>query len=620
MDDADKLGTFLVDRLRYEHSLNQLQCVAQSSSSLVSARRYRRTANQSRYATETLPIPLDDNDERIELLVGDTLSVEKRPERWAVQIDGTRTSMAPESRIFDSRRRPWYRAAIAAPGIAWLDDIRTFDNIDVASVSIAVRDPRTGALRAVLDAQIFLDALPLMLREAAYGRSDVQCLLLTRNGRLIATSFPPIPQRIAALRESLPASLDKLPMDRPITAQFTYGGVSYAGGIVGFRIAGEVEWFVGFFLPEASLLREVYESERISLATGVAFLVLSLFLATFVAFRISRPLHAIADDLMEVAQFQLASTPSPQSFIREVAVVADSADRMKASLRSFGRYVPADLVRALLARGEEAHLGGETRSLTIQFSDIESFTHLSEHLTPTEVVEDLAEYLACMCETIRVHKGTVDKFIGDGMMALWNAPNDVPDHAVQACHASLRAQERLQSLRQRWEAEGKPLFRARIGLHTGEVIVGNFGTADRFAYTAMGDSVNLASRLEALNKVYGTYIMVSAAVHDAADATFEWRRLDRVAVMGRTEGTEVYELLGERGDVAPERLQARDLYDLALAAYFARRFEEASAAFGKAVAARATDQAAKMTAHRAEELARVPPPHGWDGIFTLTSK
>jgi adenylate cyclase len=136
----------------------------------------------------------------------------------------------------------------------------------------------------------------------------------------------------------------------------------------------------------------------------------------------------------------------------------------------------------------------------------------------------------------------------------------------------------------------------------------------------MGDSVNLASRLEALNKLYGTYIMASAAVHDAVDTTFEWRRLDRVAVVGRTEGTEVYELLGERGDIAPERLQARDLYEQALAAYFARRFEEASAAFGKAVAASATDQAAKMMAHRAEKLARMPPPDGWDGIFTQTSK
>jgi adenylate cyclase len=358
----------------------------------------------------------------------------------------------------------------------------------------------------------------------------------------------------------------------------------------------------------------------VSFATGVAFLVLSVCVATFIALRISRPLHDIANDLMQVAQFHLPSTPSPQSFIREVAVVADSADRMKSSLRSFGRYVPTDLVRSLLAHGEEARLGGETRCLTIQFSDIENFTHLSEYLSPAEVVENLAEYLECMSDTIREYQGTVDKFIGDGIMALWNAPNDVPDHATQACHASLRAQGRLEVLRQRWAADGRPLFRARIGLHTGDVIVGNFGTAERFAYTAMGDSVNLASRLESLNKAYGTYIMASAAVRDVAGPGFEWRHLDRVAVVGRGEGTEVYELLGERGDIAPERLHERELYEEALVAYFARRFQQAAAGFHKAAATCAADRAAKMMAQRAEELARMPPSYDWNGVFTQTSK
>ena len=273
------------------------------------------------------------------------------------------------------------------------------------------------------------------------------------------------------------------------------------------------------------------------------------------AVRIARPLRTIADDLLQVAQFRLAPHPSPQSFVREVAVVADAVDRMKASLRSFGRYVPADLVREMLAQGQEARLGGETRCLTIHFSDIESFTTLSEHLTPTDLVRHLAEYLDCMSETIRDQQGTIDKFIGDGIMAFWNAPNAVPDHAAQACRAALRAQERLAALRPRWEAAGQPVFKARIGLHTGEVIVGNFGTEERFAYTAMGDPVNLASRLEGQNKAYGTYICASQAVRDAAGPDFEWRRLDRVAVVGRSEGTDMYELLGERGTVAAEILR-----------------------------------------------------------------
>jgi adenylate cyclase len=336
--------------------------------------------------------------------------------------------------------------------------------------------------------------------------------------------------------------------------------------------------------------------------------------------RIARPLGLIAADLRDVAQFRLSVGPAPRSFVREVATVADAVDRMKASLRSFARYVPTDLVRELLAQGEEARLGGETRQLTIHFSDIESFTGVSERLAPADLVRHLADYLACMSDTIRDHQGTIDKFIGDGIMAFWNAPGAVPDHAAQACRAALRAQEQLAALRTRWEAAGQPEFKARIGLHTGEVIVGNFGTDDRFAYTAIGDSVNLASRLEGLNKAYGTYIMASADVRDQAGPEFEWRRLDRVAVVGRSEGTNVYELLGERGSVGADVLAGRDLYEHALADYFARRFAAASVGFHAAAAARPSDKAATMMARRSDDLATYPPPPAWDGVFVSTSK
>jgi adenylate cyclase len=232
----------------------------------------------------------------------------------------------------------------------------------------------------------------------------------------------------------------------------------------------------------------------------------------------------------------------------------------------------------------------------------------------------LAEYLEIMTGAIREHDGTVDKFMGDGIMAFWNAPSPVADHAGQACRAALRAQARLAVMREQWAMAGRPEFRARIGLHTGEVLVGTLGTEERFAYTAIGDAVNLASRLEGLNKGYGTYILASEAVREAAGPDFEWRRLDRVAVVGRREGTDVYELLGETGTVPEEMLQARQAYQQALAAYFARRFDEAAAGFHAAAQVRPDDKAAAMMARRAEQLAAYQPPPEWDGVYVSSSK
>ena len=620
IDEPEKLAAFLADRLRYERTLNQLQFAAQGTSTMVAARRYGSALGWLRSVGERLSNQPLRRDDDIELVVWDTLAESKPSKAWIVDREGKRQPLALNQQTFDARERPWYRAAVAAPGVAWLDDVQTHDGIPAASASIAVRDRQTRAVRGVFNAQIFLDALRPMLQEASYGRREVQSLLLTRNGDVIATAQPPLRDRTGALIAALPTTLNELPPETPTPVRFSYEGVTYAGSVQGVRITGDTVWFMAFFLPQATLLEAVYKSQRVSLLTGLAFLALGLALGTLVAVRIARPLRSIADDLLQVAQFRLPPTRARRSFIREVSIVADAVDRMTASLRSFGRYVPTDIVRTLLAQGQEARLGGETRRVSIHFSDIEGFTAISERLSPAEVIENLAAYLECMSDTIRECQGTVDKFIGDGIMAFWNAPNPVPDHAAEACRAALLAQERLAALRQRNAAEGRPLFRARIGLHTGDAVVGNFGTAERFAYTAMGDSVNLASRLEALNKVYGTYILASAELRDAAGPTFEWRRLDRVAVVGRNDPTDVYELIGEQGRVPPQQLDARDLYERGLASYFARAFEAAAADFRAAADALPADKAAKVMASRADHFARAQPPQAWNGVFVQTIK
>jgi adenylate cyclase len=328
----------------------------------------------------------------------------------------------------------------------------------------------------------------------------------------------------------------------------------------------------------------------------------------------------ITGELARVGRFELSAEPAPASLIHEIAIVGDAVDRMKASLRSFSHYVPVDLVREVIASGREARLGAANRDLTLLISDIAGFTAISEQLPPNVLVAHLAEYLDAMTDAITAEGGTIDKYVGDGIVAFFNAPAPLPGHAVAACRAALAAQRALRPLQEDWAARGMPAFTTRIGLNRGEVVVGNIGTHERFAYTAMGDAMNLASRLEGLNKTYGTSVLASEAVWQEAKAQFEWRRLDRVAVVGRTQSTLVFELLGEAGRLSPTALEARDQYEAALDAYFSGRFSEAAAGFSIAGRLWPGDRAADIMLQRILDLALNPPGPQWNGVFASNQK
>jgi adenylate cyclase len=538
--------------------------------------------------------------------------------------DGTRSphpSDVPSG--FDPRQRPWFEQATATDNIAWTGPYTLFTQQELGiTASRALRDG-AGGLVGVFGLDITIRDLRSLLTslvQANNGRAH----LVDRAAAIIATSDEAgaaggYPVMHAALAQS-PTALATLPVDVPLTFTFDYAGEPWVAAMRAFPLQGDVEWATLYLTPESEFLRVVNETRRIALVLALALVLLAVVLAVRLSQGVSRPLRLLADDLARVGRFELSTRPAPRSPIREVVVLGDAVTRMKASLRSFGRFVPTEVVRDLLARGEEARLGGETRALTLHFSDIEGFTQISERMSPAEVVRDLAEYLEAMTGAIREYDGTVDKFMGDGIMAFWNAPNAVPDHAAQACRAALRAQECLAALREQWATAGRPQFRARIGLHTGDVLVGTLGTPERFSYTAIGDAVNLASRLEGQNKSYGTYILASEDTRAAAGPVFEWRRLDRVAVVGRTEPTPVYELLGEVGRVAPTVLAARDRYEAALEAYFAQRFEEAIAGFGAAAELRPTDRAATTMAQRAGNLQAYSPGPDWNGVHVATTK
>jgi adenylate cyclase len=604
VDDPDRLAELLVERLRYRENLAWLSYSDDATGRFVGA--WRRPDGA---------IVLNRSSPDVD---------GGRPFEEVVDADGTRSPIRRDVKPgYDPRQRPWYRAAAATDGVVWTEPFEFNEGKMGITAALALREVGTPRVRGVFTADFFLEDVSRFLADLVGGHHR-HAFVLARNGDVIASSSTAEgdgSDRIlpAALR-AMPGSLATLEVGSPLSFTFGHVGVRYAAVFQVFRVAGGLEWVSGVVAREDAFLAVVYDNAWFAGTVGLLLLALAVALGSVLAYRFSAPLGTIASDLERVGRFEISHQPAPTSFVKEIGVVSDAVERMKTGLSSFGHYVPAKLVRELVSSGNEARLGGQIRTLTIHFSDIDGFTSISEQMEPSPLVRHLAEYLQEMTTVLEEEEGTVGKFLGDGILAFFNAPNDVRDHATRACRAALREEERLRGLQARWEAEGRPILRARIGLHTGEALVGNIGTPDRFEYTVAGDAVNLASRLEGLNKVYGTRILASQALREAAGPGFEWRSLDRVAVAGRAGGTLVSELLGERGHVAPESLRARDLYERALGAYVQRRFAEAAAGFRAAADALPGNRAAETMLRRTELLQREPPPPSWDGTHLQTSK
>jgi adenylate cyclase len=285
--------------------------------------------------------------------------------------------------------------------------------------------------------------------------------------------------------------------------------------------------------------------------------------------------------------------------------------RQKAFLKqAFRHYLSPAVIERLLEDPSQLRLGGERRELTIFFSDLQGFSGISEKLDPESLTRLLNDYLSDMTDIILEEGGTLDKYEGDAILAFWNAPVAQPDHAARAVRSALRGQRRLAERRAEFrERCGADLY-MRIGLHTGEVVVGNMGSRERFDYTVIGDAANLASRLEGANKAFGTFVMVSESTWAAAGSGWAGRELARLRVVGRRTPVRVFEP-AEKGRAPVEWVE----FERGRQAFAAARFEEALCIFERLP----DDPAARAYAARCRQLARQPPKE-WDGVWDLTEK
>ncbi|HET9340812.1 MAG TPA: adenylate/guanylate cyclase domain-containing protein [Casimicrobiaceae bacterium] len=297
-------------------------------------------------------------------------------------------------------------------------------------------------------------------------------------------------------------------------------------------------------------------------------------------------------------------------FVREARETRELADL-------FGEYVPPERVAQMRASGERFTMEGESREMSVLFSDVRDFTALSERLPPRELSALLNDYLSSMTTAIHARRGTVDKYVGDAIMAFWGAPVGNPRHAADAVHAALAMQRAMPEIRAAYAARGWPAIAMGVGVNTGTMSVGDMGSRFRKAYTVLGDAVNLASRLEGLTKVYGVPILCGETTRAEVDDVV-WREVDRVRVKGREQAVGIHEPLGDAGDAEAKARAAR--WQAWLADYRARRFDVAHGAL-RAIAADDPDaKLALLFAARCATFLAAPPPPDWDGAWNFVEK
>lgn len=431
--------------------------------------------------------------------------------------------------------------------------------------------------------------------------------------RVEAASLPP---EVAAALSS--ADMQEVRPGEAATERLTVGGVGYLVGVAALLGGRTQGWLVGVVVPEDYYLGDL-EASRRRVFAGVAVLLLACGLGGAVALRSVRgDLGGLIGGITALRNFDFAPSAGRPAAFRDIQVATDSLEQAKTALRALGKYVPIGLVRQLYEARLEPTLGGKTRDVTLMFSDIAGFTTISERMSADELAVALGAYLEAMTQAIHASDGIVDKYIGDGVMAMWNAPVECADHPRRACEAALACREATAKLFASPKWSGLAPWTTRFGIHRAEVDVGHYGAPDRMSYTAMGDGVNLASRLESLNKQYGTGILVSAAVEAEARNAFRFRRIDRVAVKGRREGVAIYELLGRSDDASPAStpVDIADRYERALDEYWSRRFEAALALLEQN-----TDDAPSLVlAERCRGFLADPPPPDWDGTWVAAHK
>jgi len=496
--------------------------------------------------------------------------------------DGEALGAAQQLTAYDPRTRGWYRNTVAA-GTTYITDPDVFSALGLIGFTVAAPFSADDEVKGVFAIDFTLDGLSSYLAERKISRGTVS-YLLDHQGRVIAASdlsktYTSKNGRvelthISSLENELPAiAFGARPRQAAADRlySFSHDGKEYFASLSTMPAGFGKEWQFFIITPVADFTGEFQQNNIRLLIFGLAATLVQIVIIYFMSSVISAPLEKLADNVGEIEKWGPDSPPSVTSQVQEIALLSRAVDRLDSTVKSFGAFVPVGLVKELLASDQKLKLGGHSRFLTIFFSDIEAFSTLSEEIPTQELLLRVSAHLEVLTKAVNEEHGTIDKFVGDGVMAFWGAPTSLEDHALRACVAALRIQQGMDELNGRWIAEGLRPLNVRIGIHSDAVLVGNVGSKERMSYTVMGDGVNVAARLEGINKEFGTRICISHSTFREAGERLCVRPIDEVTVKGRRSSLTIYEVLGAFGagiglEPTPDKVRLAELTRTAYAA------------------------------------------------------
>jgi len=538
---------------------------------------------------------------------------------------------------YDPRVRPWYLASENNDDVVF-SDVYVYASSKIVGITLSQRiTTSTGILIGIVGADVTLDSLSEFLAKSRIGKNG-RVFILDDKGHLVGHEDPNMGVRIKNNRvELLPATevgdmitaeaIRQWKRNKADEFEFTDETLNadYMATFSQMPVGDGRHWTIGVLVDKDELIAPLRETTLRIMLAGLVIMIVAILAIVRLSKNLTDPIKEIVNQTDRLGQFDLSRDLTVDSHIKEVHQLTTAVQTMTRSLRSFSVYVPRELVRTIVSGGIQASLSSRRQPMTVMMTDIENYTMSSEQQSPEEVVALLNIYFERMTAAIHAHRGIVDKYIGDAVMALWNAPSPDPSHIENACHAALACKACSEALALEFQAKGQAPYVTRIGLHTGDAVVGNVGSSDRMQYSAIGAMINLTSRLEGLNKVYGTRILVSDAIARAVSDRFLCRSIDRVSPVGILQPLMIHELLCSREDAArsgrlPDLERMTEAWHQALALYFQARWDAAADAFAAFQEAYPADPVARVFIGRCHDYRASPPPEDWDGSQVFTRK